>query len=124
MSDDGSVASFLGLLSFMSGGRATVEVGGRPFISINSDERTLEVETDGAREAGLRLSRIVRLQKGTVGTLEGTERVAGELSRLGWKLTLLAEGEKVVTMGSGVSRLTGRISLNPLRVKKLLEALK
>ena len=93
-------------------------------VSINSDKKTLEVEADGVREAGLRLSDFVKLQGGSVSLLESSGHAIGELSRLGWKLTLYAEGDRMLAVGSGVSRLTGRISVNPLRLKKLLEALR
>ena len=116
--------SLLDLLAFAPAGRATVAVDGCPFLSINSDEKTLEVEANGAKEAGLRLSDLVKLHEGPVGVLEGSGHVAGALSRLGWKLTLNAEGERVLTMGSGVSKLIGRISVNPLKLRKLREALR
>ncbi len=124
MNQEERLASLLDLLAFVPAGRATINVGGRPFISIDSDQKTLEVEADGAKEAGLRLSGLVKLQGGPAGVLEGSGHVAGALSRLGWKLTLCAEGDRVLTMGSGVSRLTGRINVNPLKLRGLLEALR
>lgn len=123
-SQEAELESLLGLLALVSTGRATVKVAGQPVLSIDSDEKTLEVEADGAKEAGLRLSSVVRTSEGPSGMLEGSERVAGKLSNLGWRMTLLAGGDKVLTMGSGVSRLTGRISVSPLRLKKLLDALR
>jgi hypothetical protein len=84
----------------------------------------LEVEVDGVREAGLRLSDLIQLQEGSTKVLKGSRRVIEALSRLGWKLTLCSEGDRILTMGSGVSRLTGRIRVNPLKLKKLLETLK
>jgi len=124
MNKEKRLMSLLDLLAFMPAGRATITVGGRPCISINSDKKTLEVETGGVREAGLRLSDFVKLQGGSMGLLESSGHAIGELSRLGWNLTLYAEGDRMLAMGSGVSRLTGRISVNPLRLKKLLEALR
>lgn len=112
----------LDLLTLMPSGKATIKVNGRPFISINSDKKTLEVEASGAEAAGLRLSDFVKPRGGPVGMLEGSWRVVEELSSLGWKLTLYSNGDKLLAMGSGVSRLTGRIRVNPLRLKKLLEA--
>jgi len=124
MDQEERLASLLDLLAFVSAGRATITVRGRPFLSINSDEKTLEVEADGAREAGLRLSDLVKLQEGPANALEGSGHLAGALSRLGWKLTLCAGGDRVLTMGSGVSRLTGRINVNPLKLRKLLQTLR
>lgn len=118
------LTSLLDLLALASAGRATITVRGHPFLSVNSDEKELEVETCGAKEAGLRLSDLVKLQEGRVGVLEGSEHAAGALSRLGWRMTLCFEGDRVLMMGSGVSRLTGRISVNPLKLRKLREALR
>jgi hypothetical protein len=122
MNQEERLASLLDLLAFVPAGRATITVGGHPFLSINSDAKTLEVEADGAKEAGLRLSDLVKLEGGVASALEGSGHVAGALSRLGWKLTLFAGGDTLLTMGSGVSRLTGRISVNPLKLRQLLEA--
>jgi len=124
MSQEESLTSLLDLLAFTPSGRASITVGGRPFLSINSDEKTLEVETDGAKEAGLRLSDLVRMQGGLSSMLKGSGNIAGTLSGLGWKLTLVAKGDRILTMGSGVSKFTGRISVNPLKLRKLLQVLR
>ncbi len=124
MNKERRTTSLLDFLELMPAGRATITVGGRPFISINSDKKTLEVEADGVKEAGLRLSDFVKLQGDSMSLLEGSGHVIGELSSLGWKLTLYAEGNRILAVGSGVSRLTGRISVNPLRLKRLLEVLR
>jgi hypothetical protein len=124
MNHEEKVSSLLGLLALVPAGRATVMVHGRPMISVDADSKTLEVEADGFGEAGLHLSDIVRVQEGSSSILQGSRQVTGVLSSLGWKLTLYADGELVLTMGRGVSRLTGHIGLNPLRLKKLLKALR
>lgn len=124
MNSEDRSASLLDLLGLVSAGKATITVKGLPFLSINSDEKILEVETDGAKEAGLHLRDLVNLREGSVNVLEGSERAARELSRLGWKLTLNAEGERILSMGSGVSRVSGRISVNPLKLRQLREALR
>lgn len=124
MKQEGRLASLLDLLALMSAGRVTVNVTGRPLLSVDADEKTLEVEISGAKEVGLRLSNLTRLEEGSVRVLEGSRTVAGALSRLGWKLTLCSEGERMLTMGSGAPRLTGRIRVSPLKLKKLLDALR
>jgi hypothetical protein len=119
-----TVASILDLLALVPAGKATVTVGGHPVLSVDADKKTLVVEADGVGEAGLHLSDLVKLQEGTANMLKGSIHVTGALSRLGWNLTLCAEGEKVLSMGKGAPRLTGRISLNPLGLRKLMKALK
>jgi len=118
------LASLLEVLGLAASGKATVSVGGRPLLSVDADRKTLDVEADGAGEAGLHLSDLVKLEEGKGGMIEGSMHVTDALSRLGWRLTLYAEGDRILSMGSGVSRLTGRISVNPLRLRKLLKALK
>ncbi len=116
--------SILDLLAFVPAGKATVTVAGRTILSVDADEKTMEVEADGAREVGIRLSDLVKAQGGTANMLEGSIHAVGALSRLGWKVTLYADGEKVLSVGKGVSRLTGGISVNPLGLRKLRRALK
>jgi hypothetical protein len=91
----------LDLLAFMPAGKATVTVGRHPFLSINSDEKTLEVEVEGAGKAGLRLSDLVRLQEGSTNVLKGSRRITEALSRLGWKLTLCSGGKGYLRWGVG-----------------------
>jgi hypothetical protein len=102
----------------------TITVEGHPFVQLDADEKTLKVDADGFTAAGLRLQDFRGDKGGPLATLTGPVRVAGALSASGWKLTLSAEGENVLTMGKGVSRLTGRIRMNPIKARKLLKALR
>jgi hypothetical protein len=119
-----NLASLIEFLELVPSGKATVSLGGRPLLSVDADAKALDLEADGMGEAGLRLSDLIKLQEGHGGVVEGSIHVARALSRLGWKLTLYERGDKVLSMGRSASRLTGRISVNPLRLKKLLEALR
>ncbi len=122
---DGAGSGPLNLLSLLSSGAITVTVGGFPLLSIDSQQRTLDVEIQGAKEAGLKLSDLMEKQEGREShPLRGAESIARELSRLGWRLTLYNEGSRAAVIGSGVSRLTGHMSVNPLKLKGLLDALK
>jgi len=117
------VDSLVGLLALLPSGKAKITVKGIPLVSVDADAKTMEVETEGLREAGLRLSNLVEISTGTSSLLRGSRKVTGALSQSGWKVTLFADGEKMVVMGSGVSRLTGHVSVNPLKLRKLLKAL-
>lgn len=119
-----NLASLIEFLELVPSGKATVSVGGRPLLSVDADARAMNLEADGMSEAGLRLSDLIKLKEGHGGAVEVSLHVARALSRLGWKLTLYERGDEVLSMGSGVSRLTGRIRVNPLRLKKLLEVLR
>jgi hypothetical protein len=115
--------SLMDILGLISAGRATITVKGYPLLSIHSESRKVDLEVKGAKEAGLDLSKIIRLHEGSGNILSGSESVARRLSTLGWRLTLYDRGSAVLTMGYGVSRLTGQIRTNPLKLLKLLKAL-
>jgi hypothetical protein len=118
-----SVSSLFDVLALVSGGRATVTMGGLQFIEVDGDKKTLEVEAAVAKQAGLSLSSLSKLKGGPIGALTGPISVAGVLSQLGWRLTLRTGGEVVLSMGKGSPRFTGRITLNPLKTRKLLKVL-
>ena len=124
MHEEGSVSSLFDVLALVSAGSATVTVGGLQLVEVNGDKKTLEVEAAAAKQAGIRLSNLAKLNGGPLGALTGPISVAGALSQLGWKLTLRTGGEAVLSMGKGSSRLTGRITLNPLKTRKLLKVLR
>ena len=116
-------ASLLQLLALLPSGKAEITVEGLRLASVDADAKTLEVEIGGLKEAGVRLSDLLKAESGTSSMLRGPGKITGTLSQLGWKVTLRADGEKMLAMGSGVSRLTGRISVNPLKLRKLRKAL-
>ena len=117
------LASMVRLLRLFPSGKATVTVGGKAIVSVDADRKTLDVETEGVADAGLRLASLMNRQGGRGGTIESSMHASEALSRLGWKLTLDAGGDRVLSMGQGSSRLTGRVSVNPLKLKKLLRSL-
>ena len=116
------LASIFGLLALVPTGRATVSVGGRPLVTVDADRKMLDLEVAGMEESGVRLLDFVRSGAGPGAAIESV-RAGGTLSRLGWKLNVYAGGDRVLSMGSGVSRLTGHVSVNPRGLKKLLKAL-
>lgn len=116
------LASIIGLLALIPAGKVTVSVGSRPLATLDADRKMLDLEVSGIEEAGVRLSDLVKIRTGAE-ALQKSMRVSGTLSRLGWKLNLYADGDRVLSMGSGVSRLTGHISVSPRRLRKLLKSL-
>lgn len=111
------------MLSHITSGGIAVTIAGYPLLSIDSGEREVGIEVQGARQAGFKLSEMVRLAEQGPHLLRGPQSLARELSRLGWKLTLYDRGDRVVSLGSGVSRFTGHVSVNPLHLKGLLDSL-
>jgi hypothetical protein len=115
------------LLSIFASGVLTVDVNGMPFVKVDAESKSVGVEAMGIKECGLRLSKLIRFQggrqKGGIrGLLESSESAARSLSEDGWQFTLYDRGSRVLTMGRGVSRLSGFITVNPLRLGGILEA--
>ena len=118
------VVSLVELLGTVPSGRMTVSVGGEPLVTMDADSKTLEVDLEKAKKAGLDVSEIIRVEGGRTASIRGSVNVAGALSHLGWRLDLYSGGERVVSLGKGHSRLTGYVGFNPLRLKKILGLLK
>jgi len=112
------------LLALVSGGTATITVGDVQFVRLDGSQKTLEIEAEGARLVGVHLSDLAGTSKRSLGLLVGPIRFAGVLSQLGWGVTLRAGGEKVLSMGKGSSRLVGRVTVNPLKLRRLLKSLR
>lgn len=115
--------AFLDSLESLSRGTITVSVSGYPVVSIDAGRKEVEVEVKGVREVGLSLRTFTRSGQGRGSALRTSESMAKGLSSLGWKLTLYEGGDELVRMGRGVSRLTGHISVNPIRLRRLIDAL-
>ena len=120
----GSLGSALELLGALAGGKATIALQGRTVFKVDADEKTLEVDAGGVKQAGLNLSDLARAEGGPLSMLTGPVRIAGALSEQGWGMILRVEGDVVLKMGKGTPRLTGRISFSPLKTRKLLKALR
>jgi len=117
----------LDLLSSITSGTLTVGVNGLPFLKVDAESRSVGVEARGVKECGIRLSSIVEIQgggrKGVSAILKGSESAAKGLSEKGWKLVLSDRGSTMLTMGRGVSKVTGHVRVNPLKLRKILEIL-
>jgi len=124
MTQKTDLSSALDLLATVSKGKATVSVEGAPVAHLDADKRTLEVDANGLRATGLNIWDLVGKNEGMFAALTGPLHIANEMAERGWVLTVYVGREKVLTMGSGMSRLTGRIGLSPLKTRKLLKALR
>jgi len=108
------------ILPLFSSGSLSVAANGLPLLSLDSKTRSFDLDARGVEETGLKLSQLVGHRRGVVGLLKDSESIAKELAREGWTLTLYDRGSGALTMGSKVSRLTGHIRVNPLKLRKLL----
>lgn len=123
-SGKGSEPDLVDLLSLLSSGGITVTVGGYPLLSINTGEKAIDMEVQGVKEAGLKLSTMIELEERDANALRASESLASKLSKLGWKLTLYDKGNRLLAVGSGISRLTAHVSVNPLQLRRLLDDLR
>lgn len=116
-----SVAAIIdSILSHFYSGSLRVAANGFPVLSLDCASMSLDVDASGVKESGFKLSEILGHWGGIAGMLKDSEAIANKLARDGWTLTLYDSGARALTMGRKVSRLTGHISVNPLRLRRLL----
>ena len=111
------------LLSSFQSGVLTVGVGGFPLLKVDAASRSIEVEAAGVKQTGIKISRVIKssqAQGGVVRFIKESESTARALSRNGWELSLYDRGSRVLVMGRGVSKLTGYVHANPLKLGKIL----
>lgn len=108
------------LLPLFRSGSMSVAANGFPVLSLDCMSRSLDVEAGGVKESGLKLSQLIEHRGGVAGLLKDSEAIAKKLAREGWTLTLYDKGSRALTMGSKVSRVTGHIRVNPLKLRRLL----
>jgi hypothetical protein len=109
------------ILPVFSSGKFRVTANGFPALSIDCESRSLELEARGMEESGLKLSQLVGHRGGVAKLLKDSQVIAKKLAREGWTITFYDRGSKALTVGSKVSRLTGHIRVNPLKLRKLLK---
>jgi hypothetical protein len=122
----GNETKALKLLSLFESGMMTVEVEGYPLLKLNGDEKSLEVEAQGLKESGLRITEFLSPEKRRMGIREmikDSEEFARELSIEGWTVTLYDRGKDILRIGRKAPKLTGHIEFNPLRFREILDDL-
>jgi hypothetical protein len=113
-------------LSFFESGTLSIRLNGFSLFKVDAESRIVEVEASEMKEYGLRLTKLTEVQTGQKGwrsMLKGTMSIAKELHNRGWMFKLYDGKECIVTMGQGVSRLSGYIGLNPLKIRRILKYL-
>jgi hypothetical protein len=121
-----SDADTLELLSMFESGILTVEVNGFPLAKVDAESRSLDLEAQGIKECGIKLSKLIEFETGGKGIktmISASESTARRLSERGWSLALYDRGSTILKMGRGVSRLTGHIQVNLLKFRRILENL-
>jgi hypothetical protein len=115
--------ALIDLFTLVKAGGLTAALNGLPVVTVDAESRSLDVEAQGVKECGISLSTIVAPEGGRFSEIIGARSVARRLAKKGWTLTLYYKGSELMRMGSEVSVLTGHIRANPLKLRKVLDAL-
>lgn len=121
--DEKRQLEFFRLLSVFEAGTVTISVNNFPLAKIDGETKTLDVELSGVREAGLKLGDFIESEGADGNPIEAIKRsskFARNLKDDGWSLRVYEGDSSVLTMGRGVSSLTGFVWLNPLKLGRLL----
>ena len=113
----------LDALSLFESGSVNISVNGFPLAKVDCDKKDIEVEMRGVDESGIKIFHIARNGTELTAVLREAQELASGLSRIGWQLKIYNMGAPALTMGRGVSRLTAHISVNPLKLRRLLKDL-
>jgi len=98
----------------------TITVNNIPLVKINGEAKTLDIEIKGLDAAGVRLSDLFgEHKKGLIDSLRDSSDLARSLNRDGWTIRVFDAGDRLASLGRGVSPLTGFVWLNPLKLSKL-----
>jgi hypothetical protein len=109
-------------LSIFTHGSFTVSVNNIPALSVDAESKLLNLEARGVKKSGLKLLNIIKESgQGVTGLLKTSESTAKKLSESGWRTNVYDGSNVVLTMGCGVSRFTGYIHFNPLKLRTILE---
>lgn len=116
-------AALLRILSSVASGTVTVNLNNFPFVKIDAEAKTLDVEIKGFEQSGLRVGDIMPQGKGKTNfldTLKQSSDFARGLHDDGWSIRLFEGEQSLLKMGRGASSLTGYIWLNPLKIPRLM----
>ncbi len=107
-------------LSDILSGTLTVTINNLPTLKINGELKTVDVELRGLEESDLHLSSIFpETKKNLYESMKDSTGLAQALYKDGWNLRIFDDGERLLSMGRGITPLTGHVWLNPLKLTKL-----
>jgi hypothetical protein len=110
------------LTDFLSGS-LTVSVNNLPFLKVDGESKTLDLELKGFEESGLRLGDWIEIEEpggGVFGKMRYSSELAKSLHHDGWRLRIFDRKDPLIAMGRGASHLTGYVWMNPLKIRKIL----
>ncbi len=110
-------------LSNILSGTLTVNVNNFPFLKIDGETKTLDVEIKGLKASGIQASDLVGdSRRGLLETLKISQRIAKDLHQKGWRLRVFEGGSSLFSMGRGVSSLTSFVWGDPTKLLKILSS--
>ncbi len=124
--DTGNISStdpeaFANRLSDFLSGSLTIVVDNFPLVKIDAEKKTFDLELKGFEESGLRLSDLMgSSKKGFLDSIRQSGGLAHTLDKEGWNLRVFDGNDTVLSLGRGVTSLTGFVWLNPLKLSRLL----
>lgn len=113
------------LLKIFSAGSISVGVNGRPLLTVDAESRSIGIEVEGIEESGVKLSNFgtPNHRVSFTSLVRTSLTTAKDLAELGWRFSLNERGSTILMMGRGVSRLTGHVRGNPLKLRRLARIL-
>jgi hypothetical protein len=110
-------------LSNIQSGTLIVSVNNFPFLKIDGESKTLDVEIKGLKECGIQTTNMIGgVTRGLMEMLSTSQKIAKGLHEKGWKLRVFQGGSSFFSMGRGVSSLTGFVWGDPLKLLKILRS--
>jgi hypothetical protein len=108
------------VLPLLNSGKLSVSANSITALSVDCQTKSISVDERGVEEVGFALSQFIGYQHGVLGLIRYSFATAKRLTRMGWTITLYDNG-RALTMGSKVSRWTGHVLVNPLKLRGLLK---
>jgi hypothetical protein len=101
-------------------GSLTITVNSIPLLKISGEAKTVDFEIKGLDEAGIHLADVFGgSKKGVIESIRDSSGLARSLNRNGWTIRIFDAGDRLASLGRGVTPLTGFVWLNPLKVARL-----
>ena len=107
--------SLVDLLKAVEGGRISVSSADGDILELDGDAKEISIHADTLKRLGVNMSPIRRLLG-----LRSSFKLPRRLSQGGWRLTLLFNGEPILTAGRGVSAITDHVHISLKHVLDLM----
>jgi hypothetical protein len=104
------------LLGGLTGGSVRMEISGNRLLTVNADEREVELDLDPLLPRRGEIQGLLHEEKVSLWKNLGVPR---DLARMGWRVRLRLEQEDVLALGRGTSPMLGHVHLSRGSLKLL-----